>query len=224
MHGRYIYRLAISAVGSSILRTNRDLEKEVEFHNTSRSYNWAGSWRKKPISPGDSSLLQLIRSQLEYQEVGVRVKGPHDIKMRIEEPCVQFYALEEEPLKQLASALIHEHNGHLINVMRPANADDANMLSNGYILRTRPSEWQYRVTLRDGKYSEQTKNTIKSYLMNLDQEVKVPQNLWLQLDNSGWIWGGYIYVKDAGLATILKLIDSRLVSKVEEFKMQPLDE
>jgi len=224
MHGRYIYRLVISAVGASILRSSRDLDEQISFHNASRSYNWAGSWRKQPIDSKDCELLRLVRSHLDYQDVGVRVQGSHDIKMRIEEPHIQFYAMEEGPLRQLASFLQHGDNSHIVGLMRPASADEAKLLENGYILRSRKSTWQYKITFRDGRYSDETKSTIKSYLKNLDQEVKVPQNLWSQLDKAGWIWGGYVYVKDEGLATMFKMIDGRLVSKVEEFKLRPADE
>ena len=224
MHGRYIYRLVICSVGSSILRQQVDLDREIGFHNASRSYNWAGSWRKKPINARDSDLLRLVQSRLEYQEVGVRVEGPYDIKMRIEEPFVQFYTTDEKSLQWLAAQLTYDDNSHFVSIMRPATVDEAHLLSDGYILRTRKSEWRYRITFRDGRYSEETKNTIKTYLQNLDQEVKVPKNLWSQLDKPGWIWGGYVYVKDQGLATMLKMIDGRLVSKVEEFKLRSTDE
>jgi len=224
MHGRYIYRLVACFVGSSILREKVDLDREIGFHNASRSYNWAGSWRKRPINARDSNLLRLMQSRLEYQELGVKVAGPYDIKMRIEEPYIQFYATDEKSLQWLALQLEYDDNNHFVSIMRPSTINEAHLLSDGYILRSRRSEWQYRITFRDGRYPEETKHTIKTYLQNLDQEVKVPKNLWLQLDKPGWIWGGYVYAKDSGLATMLKMIDGRLVSKVEEFKLRPTDE
>jgi hypothetical protein len=69
-----------------------------------------------------------------------------------------------------------------------------------------------------------TKSQICSYLKNLGDQVKVPRGLWDQFEKGVWIWGGYVYVHDKSLATVLGLIDGRLIAKIEEFKVVEKDE
>ncbi len=218
MHGKFLYRLAITAVGCSILRTCRDLDEEISFHNSSRAYNWAGSWKRRPISPTDATLLRFLSDRLIYQDVGFKLDGFPDVKIRIEEPYMQFYSTSMSQLQQVGQMLEYDSNSHFYSVMIPRDRESEKLLLEGYTLRKRPSDWPFRILFRDGRYSDSTKQSLETYLKNLGDDIKVPPNLWAQLNKTGWIWGGYIFVKDANIATILHMIDGRLVTKVEEYK------
>ena len=218
MHGKYCYRLAVFAVGCAILRQTNDLDKDIEFRNNSRSYNWAGSWRRSPITASDADKLRHLHEVMTYTDTGLRLNDFPNVKVRVEEPHIQFYSTSSKELEQVAHVLEYGDNGLFTSIMMPKDSDTLTHLLNGYTIRKRISEWPYRILLRDGRYSYETKSALRNYLKNLDSEIKVPPNLWAQLEKPGWIWGGYVYVRDSSLATMLAMIDGRLVSKVEEYK------
>ena len=222
MHGHYLYRLNLRANGSSILRHNDDIAEAVENRNkNSRAYNWAGSWRRSKIETADIAVLDCIKKNLHYNEPGPRVIDNDQIKIRIEDPYLQFYATSEEPLINLANKLLLGDNNHFVSVMMPASDEHEKLLSDGFVLRKTKVKWSHRIVLRDGRYSLETKQKIQNYLTSLGDEIKAPENFWTQLNKGGYIFGGYIYVNDPGLALMLNLINGKLVSKVEEFKMVP---
>ena len=224
MHGHYLYRLAIQVVGCSILRNNQDIEDAIHWRNNKhRDYNWGGSWRKKPIGNDDSNLLKIIKDQLVYNETSPRVNGHELLKVRIEEPYIQFYSAQEQVLKDLAGRLLYSNNLHFHSIMSPESAEKEKLILEGFTLRKNKVKWPYRILMRDGKYSLENKNQIASYLKNLGSDIKVPQGLWSQLEKGNWIWGGYIYVHDKNIATVLGMMDPRLIAKIEEFK-SPADE
>ena len=86
MHRHYLYRMAILAHGSSLLRDPSDDLAELANVRNHRiaNYNFAGHWGRKPILPNDIELLQLIKNHLPADE--------NDYKIRIEEPYIQFYS------------------------------------------------------------------------------------------------------------------------------------
>ena len=60
---------------------------------------------------------------------------------------------------------------------------------------------------------------MKNYLQQLGDEIKAPRNLWEQLDKGGWIWGGYVYLKDKQVATMLSMIDAHMIGRIEEYRL-----
>lgn len=225
MHGHCLYRLAIQVVGCSILRDNQDIEDAIAWRNhRHRDYNWGGSWRKKPIGQDDSVLLKLIKDQLHYNESSPKVNGHELLKVRIEEPYIQFYSAQEQVLKDLAGQLVYGDNSHFHSIMSPDSVEKEKLILSGFTLRKNKVKWPYRILMRDGKYSLESKSHIESYLKNLGNDIKVPNGLWEQLEKGNWIWGGYIYVHDKNIATVLGMMDPRLIAKIEEFKSPADDE
>jgi hypothetical protein len=219
MHGHYLYRLAIQVVGCSILRNNQDIEDAITWRNhKQRDYNWAGSWRKKPIGNDDSNLLKIIKESLIRNELESKANGHELLKIRIEEPYIQFYSSNEQVLKDLASQLVYGNNFHFYSIMWPESIEKEKLILDGFTLRKNKVKWPYRILMRDGKYSLENKGQIASYLKNLGDDIKVPKGLWEQLEKGAWIWGGYIYVYDKNIATVLGMMDPRLIAKIEEFK------
>lgn len=217
-YGHCVYRLSIHVVGASALRQNQNLNDAIAWRNNrARDYNWGGSWRKKMVSKQDADLLALVKEQLDYNEMSVRIPNS-GIKVRIEEPTIHFYSRSELPLRNLAAKLSYGNNAHFVSLMRPENAEQERLMLDGFTLRKNKVEWSYRIVMRDGRYSQDTKDQVANYLTALGDQIKVPKGLWDQLNRGAWIWGGYIYAHDRNLSTMLSLIDARIVSKVEEFK------
>jgi hypothetical protein len=228
LHGKYLYRLAVRAPGCSLLRSNGDLDQLAENRNAqTKNYNYGGSWNapsRSLVLPKDVVMLKRIRNCANQLIEGSR-GGIESFKMRLEEPTVQFYTSNEHELKLIAQSLSNsKDNTHLESIMMPRDDFSRSLLLDGYVLRKKPIEWTHRIMMRDGRYSMDTKTQLKNYLINLGDSIKVPKNLWSHLDKGGWIWGGYIYVKDPTLATVLGMIDTNLIAKIEEFKTMPSDE
>jgi hypothetical protein len=220
MHGNCLYRLCIWANGSSLLRErDADLVELVKMRNQSRRYNPGGSWRMpRQITSDDTELLQIVKQ--------ARDAISDSVKVRIEDPCVQFYSADPQPLQDLATQLAYRDNGHFYSWMRPANPTSHAVLLEGKVIRKRPPKFQYKVIIRDGKFSDQTRTGLKNWLGHQSaDEVHAPRALMNMLSsNHRFIWGGYIYINDLRNATFLGMIDPNLVAKIEEFHYSASDE
>ena len=218
MHRHYLYRLAIHAPGASMLRHDGDIDQLVEKRNA--AYNYGGSWHRRTLTSDNVDFLKFVKSRIQDHETTVTrtpvVSG--DIRMRIEDPNIQFYSRNDLALRNLANSLRWKDNSHFVSIMAPTNSANAKFLLDGFVLRKREIEWPYRIVFRDGRYSKETKQQLLNYFNALGDQIRVPKGLSEQLSKGGWIWGGYIYVHDPHLQSILTLIEPRLVAKVEEFK------
>jgi len=74
---------------------------------------------------------------------------------------------------------------------------------------------RYKVLLRDGNYDLAAKRNIWTQLHAYGDEVRVPESTF-RLLHSGFsgIWGAYFYTNDLGIATMLALIEPRIVGKI----------
>jgi hypothetical protein len=214
MHGKCLYRFTVSVHGSAVLRDrDHSLNELIDARNhRSRYYNSGGSWRNpRPIAPSDYTLLNIMRNARETLS--------DQIVVRIEEPNVSFYCADQGPLKDLALALQFNDNSHFTSWTAPADDESLKLLQDGKVIKLRPTKYKYKIVFRDGSYSDQTREGLIKWIEHQDStEVGVPNNLTRSLSsNHRFIWGGYIYVNDPRHATILSMIDPRLVAKLEEF-------
>lgn len=214
MHSQYMYRLCLIAVGSSLLRYPENLDESIDQYNA-RVYSYGGSWRaKRTLTVEDIELLRLIKSVI-YPDNNARL----EVKTRIEDPYIQFYACDASTLTDLAMRMRKGTNAHFESFMRPENEESSQLLSQGFVLKKKKLEWPYRLLIRDGRYNYESKQNLKNYLQQLGDEIKAPRNLWEQLDKGGWIWGGYVYLKDKQVATMLSMIDAHMIGRIEEYRL-----
>jgi len=218
-----MYRLAIKAPGSSLLREhNDDLDLAAAHRNSNVArYNYGGSWRRTPITQDDVELLKILREQFRTEQERI---DSDDLRMRIEEGHVQVYSTMEGSLLRFAESIKHNGYTHLVSIMRPQSDFARKLLLDGFVIRKKATEWPYRMVFRDGKYSTELKSQLTKMLANLGDEVKVPATLTSQLTKGGWIWGGYVYFKDPQLASVFGMVDPKLLGKIEEFRAVPDDE
>lgn len=210
-----MYRLDVHAPGANALRFSDNIDEQIRKRNERvRHYN-VGSWRplsRTEVTPAQVDLLKQIKLGWDS------LPDNKHLKMRIEEPNIQFYFQKESEIHPVVKFLLKGNNNHIVHLMRPESPDAEKLLLEGYVLRKKSVEWRYRMIIRDGRYSEETKQQFANYLSHLGDQVKVPENLSKQLDKGGWIWSGYVYLQDPALASMITLIDPNLVSKIEEFK------
>jgi SMC interacting uncharacterized protein involved in chromosome segregation len=135
--------------------------------------------------------------------------------MRVEEPLMQIYAHNEATLKQIAAVL---HDPEFIqSVTGPENHDQEQLLKSGAIIKHTTSKYNYKVVLRDGRYSSQIKQQILNYLDNLGDIVKISRGSrdMLQLSFSN-IWGVFFYTNDPNIADFIRLIEPTVVSNIHK--------
>lgn len=216
MHRKYLYRLAINAPGSSLLREETDLDDAAgKRNNNAARYNYGGSWRQRPLQVKDVELLKIIKAAWRTLQDST---DSDDLRIRIEEPQLQFYSTTEGSLLRFAETIKFRDNSHFVSIMRPQSEFARKLILDGFVIRKSATEWPYRLVLRDGKYNAELKSQLSSLLKNLGDEVKVPTALASQLTKGGWIWGGYVYFKDPQLSSVFGMMDPRLIGKVEEFR------
>lgn len=213
--GKYYCRMVIFCPAGRILLEHLDdindaLQTRIAQKKT---YNYGGSWfqhRNKNIEGAEVGQLEIIR--------GITRDYPN-VKMRVEEPWIQFYGETEEDLKIIASRFSSEHTSRLMSVQAPDSVENFELLKNGVTLISPTSkiEYRYKVIFRDAMYPLEVKHQILNYLENCGDDVKISKGTVNMLKKeSTYIWGAFIYVNDLKIQTFLSIICPTLVLKITE--------
>lgn len=167
------------------------------------------------ITQSDIKLLRIIRD--------LRHDPDNTMPSRIETPNINFYSNDPNQLRDLAEKVRYDKNQHIVSIMLPANERAKQLLQDNFVLRRRPPEFQYRIIMRGGIIGYPSKQSLLALINNFGKdELHAPPVLLTQLSNSrNYMWPSYLYVNDPRLATMVALIDSRLVERVEEFCQAP---
>jgi hypothetical protein len=199
--GKYLYRIKLSVPGGRIIYENRDYAEAVESRRHFRQFNPGGYWGKG-ASLNDIIDVELLRTIRELKDA-----NPH-IKMRIEEPEVQFYADTENELKDMVDQIEAKYSTILLSVSGPTSGATQDLLKNGVIIRKKEFGYQYKVILRDGRCDVATKQQILNYLESLGtDEVKVSPGVNRMLDSKyNGFWSVWFYTNDERVTTFLELI------------------
>lgn len=199
--GKYLYRLKLFVPGGRIVYENRDYTEAVESRRYFRQVNPGGYWGKGPLNIDsiDVGLLYAIRE--------LKDNNPN-IRMRVEEPEVQFYAESEAELKDISIKLGAKYNAALVAISGPASDTTVELLKTGVIIRKKEFGYKYKIILRDGRCEVDTKQQILNYLAGLgSDEVKVSPGTERMLNSKyNGFWGIWFYANDEKVTTFLELI------------------
>jgi len=187
--------------GGRIVYENRDYGLAIEARRHFRQFNPGGYWGKGPTSI-DSIDVGLLHAVRELKD-----NNPN-VRMRVEEPEIQFYAETETELKSLANQLAAKYNAVLLSMSGPASADTVELLKTGVIIRKKEFGYKYKIVLRDGRCEVETKQQILNYLENMGtDEVKVSPGTERMLNSKyNGFWGVWFYANDEKVTTFLELI------------------
>jgi hypothetical protein len=209
--GRYLWRLEIHAECSDLVNPSyKDMMAEVAKRRVrAQSRNFGGSWRYSNIERYDQVdyvLLQTIRN--------IRDTYKDSIKVRCEDPWVQFYAETETELKVIAQSLSREES--ILAITGPVPGTEA-MLSSDKIIASKKVAHRYKIMLRDGNYNREAKAQILALLEAQGAEVKVPASLrhGLTREYAG-MWGTFFYANEDSVTTMLNLVYPGIVGKIHE--------
>jgi len=216
-YSRFCYKLVIEVVAGRIIQSKVPIEDEIAQRRKMRDsvkYNYGGSWMSRHMDTIDKvspEQLEILRS--------IRNGYGNRIKMRVEEPWVQVYTEDLQTLKDIANRFPPELQQKFMTVSFPESPEKQQLLEEGKIL-TRPSNkiaYKYKVFLRDGNYSSDIKRSAYNFLMGLGPDVKVSSaTASMLLNGHNFIWGGFLYVNDPSVLTMLSIISPGMVGKIHE--------
>ena len=223
-YSQYCYKLVVEAYGArSIIDArpttyiaNHISERKSKQYNYGGSWGGAGSWASRQLAElnkADPAFLEELRS----------IKNGYcgKIRMRIEEPWVQIYTKDEQTLMNIATRLNYDRTiaGRLLSVSTPASPEQQSLLEAGHIIAAPNSkqEYKYKIVLRDGSYSMETKQLVVNYLKTMEDEVKVSKaNMQMLEGPLKYIWGCFVYTNDPSIMSMIGLIAPGMVGKIHE--------
>ena len=177
-----------------------------------RRPNYGGSWYRHHDRDGEFVSL----AQLETVQ-SIRHDYKDSIRIRIEEPWVQFYSRNEDDLKVITSRFDPISISRILSVSVPKNNEHASLLSSGDIILKKENGFEYKVMIRDGMYQPDTKAQLLNYLDSLGDEVQISAGARRQLASQlSYTWGVFFYIKDPKLATFMSLIHPQLIRKIHK--------
>jgi hypothetical protein len=208
MFGRFYYTVKYFCPGGRIIHTDGDIPTAIEERKMlHRHFNYGGSWRatRERLDEIDSAQLEAFKAiKDQYQD---------QIRLRVEEPYVTFYAETEEKLVELANTL-KDWRKNISTVTRTTAAEKEILDRNCIIARTDPG-YKYKIVLRDGTFKN--KASLCGYLEQIKDQVRISDGVWRNLEKPyPFIWGAWIYANDPDIATMLNIIEAGIVSNIHE--------
>lgn len=211
---KFLYKIVVYCPAGRLILSNNDISTEiVRRKELNKHINYGGHWglrSSKDLDQADVPLLERLRN--------IKLASSPKVKFRVEEPRIQIYAETEEQLKQVVDQLDPAWKTSIEEVFGPASVDSENLLNSGAIIRKTDIGFKYKVLLKDGRYTTETKLQLKKYLENLgDDQIKVSKTGLDMLSRpAGFIWNLYFYTNDLSILTFLNLIGPGIVSNFHE--------
>lgn len=216
-YNRFCYKLVIEAHCARVVQEKGTVADEMARRRKMREsirYNYGGSWMSKfvdNIDGADELQLETLRS--------IRNGYGDKIKMRIEEPWVQIYSEDLDTLKAIASRFPPYLQQKFLTIFFPESEQQKELLESGKILVKSTSKigYKYKVFLRDGQYTAETKKSVHDYLAALGSDVKVSAGTRsMLLSGHGFMWGCFLYTNDPAVLTMVSIICPTMVGKIHE--------
>lgn len=216
---RYLCKLVMNVPCARLVSQNGDMTIALASRRRNqRNPNWGGSWgysnwHQQQLNEAHETQLEIIRS-IKHDYKGT-------IKIRVEEPWVQFYAETEDELKVIATRFDDVCKDRIVSISVPADIEHAISLKSGDIIVSKDNGYQYKVHIRDGLYSHDTKSQLLNYFDSLGDEVQLSKGTRKQLEGSlGYLWGLFFYVKDPKTLTFISLIHPSFIRKIHKLVLR----
>ena len=215
-YGQYLCKLVMELPCGRLVKSMEDLTDELRYRKqTHINRNYGGSW-------GNRQSADLEKASVEQLEIVRSIKQDYSdiVKIRIEEPYVQFYARDEHDLKIITSRFTDICKQRLIQIETPIDKCHADKLKSGDIFMSTNIGYSHKVYIRDGLYPMEVKQQLLSYLDNLGSDVKLSKGTRKQLEGPlSYIWGNFFYIKDPKLTTFIALIHPSLIRKIHKLEV-----
>jgi len=207
------------APGGRLIDGNQDITAALARRSAiskNMAANWWSSGRDQYLAVADAAFLYKLRElRNDRSTLG--------IVFRLEEPRVQIYASSLDQLQDIVQTYFTGFEQYVQIIAGPASVEAEIALNAGNIIRKKDNGYRYKVTIRDGSYDFNTKQSILQYLTNLgDETVHVPTGCRQQLQKSNqYIWNCYYFVNDISINSFVHIICPNLISNSFELIVIP---
>ena len=216
-YGKFLWRLVVDIPSGNLIYSKLPTISEAMDHRRAhaRTYNWAGSWlnghnRGNSLALTDTLLLTIARN--------IKNRLGSTIRIRVEEPMMQFYADNQDTLKDIAREFAaNDFQSKVKEVTGPDSVEQADILLSGAIIRRTAPGYRYKVVLRDGRYTVEIKKQVLAYLDNLDHQIRMtPKCREMLASPFVHCWGVFFYTDDPDLTIMLRMIAPDIVGNIHE--------
>ena len=211
---KFLWRLVIHAPGGNLINHEvDDLATALEMRRKHiKHYNWSGSWmvRASQLDVVDLSQLSIVKD--------IRLEFGNQIRIRVEEPKIQFYTINESVASGIAGkfSIPMGSNGCLSEINGPRSLEEEKILLGGTILKKGPVEFSYLISLRAGNYGRSVKTQILNYLTSLGDQIKIKPSVIQRLNASfAEMWDISFLANDPEIVVFLRLIHPDLVKNID---------
>jgi hypothetical protein len=145
-------------------------------------------------------------------------------KVRIESDINHIYVFifgHVEDLKNIATGLLSPFKQYLHTVSLVSNKKEQELINDGYILLRRPTNFQYRVNMRSGFFSNNNGlNCFLEYANNSPEDIQLTDHLKYRIRSGHKYFSrNYFYIKDLSVLSMIMLIEPTLVKSHQKIKV-----
>jgi hypothetical protein len=214
-YGQYLYKIVVYAPAGRLIHSKGDLteafEQRSQLIKTINHGGWWGNRYDRDIANTNIDLLSTLRN--------VHNDPTSTVKIRIEEPRIQLYAETDTELKSFLNTHFKPEWNTLVEVVSgPRDHEAEKILNSNGIIRKKDIGYQYKIILKDGRYSTEVKAQVLRYLLELGpDEAKVTKSVINMLGQSShFLWNAYFYANDPNLASFITLINPGMVGNIHK--------
>lgn len=209
---QYVYRLELLAYAGKCITKPTSVEETLAYRKvTHRKINHGGSWNAritKNLKNADISWLKYLQKFKQNNT---------NLKIRVEEPYVQFYSEQENDLLEFARELPSKYKQYVTRISRPHSDQELDLILAGKKIVKKQPSYEFKICFRDGNYNHDVRCDVMSYLDSLGDLVRIPKHFREQFTKLyDTVWDCYIYSNDIKLVTFLQLINPNLIRTIIE--------
>lgn len=201
-YNKYKYKITIINQLASIFRdknlayAKRELDSLQQYHD-----------RNKPLHQLNGLRSQIVRESdfLEAKHLYNKFTKRSDYTLRIEHPRLAIYSNDLSWLEDVSTML------EVTEFCRPSSELSEKLLEPNVIVKQEPFEWEYKVTFKDFVDS-----SLAKWIENNRDKVKAGDVFMENIQNSGYINGFYIYVKNEKILQLLHIMVGNSISRIDK--------
>jgi hypothetical protein len=223
LFNQYYYSIKYYCPGGRIIlqpnmNTFENIDNEASARlNRNKFYLNSMNYGYYPISHNIHNQLEenRINSHQLLAMMSAKKRNNDNIKIRIVDPYITFYADNENILLKIAEYDLYAWSSFLEEVSGPESDSLIDLLDKNVIFVKKDIGYRYKFMCKEGRY--QNKESIYSYLDQLDDQVKVSNTVWTSLESTKlYLRNIWFYSNNKELAHVLNIIEPNVVTNIHE--------
>jgi hypothetical protein len=218
-YGKYPYKAEIKVSGAWMLH-NKTSKPTLEYYAKiikERQDKYVASGSMQAPTNSWYNLRQREIMDVEAEQIyaiAKKRKESSDVRFRVEGSMLYVYTLTAESLEQIIDDL---ELGKLVkDICRPPVGMPE---LDPTIIYAKYPKHKFKVTLREGKYTAQTKSQINSYLKSFPLGISMSKGLRNKLTNDRDTYmAGYYFINDEEILPFLRMISPDFVKNIFHIK------